>query len=157
MASAANERRPGGLAGLSRAVRGRAAVLFARNTVASCFSFAIDLLLLWLLVRFAGLGPLAAAAPAFLAAITIHYWLCRIWVFRGTARGVAAGYVYFLINAGVGLAITMALFAALVELAGLHYLAARVLASVAAGIVVFLLNAVLNFGSLSLTRRTIGR
>ena len=137
-----------GKAGLAGLVGGRAAGLFARNTVASFISFGFDLVLLWLLVRFGGMHPFPAAAAAFLVAISLHYWLCRIWVFRGTTRGVAEGYLYFLMNAGVGLVITMALFAALVELAGLHYLVARGLASVVAGIAVFVLNAVYNFKSL---------
>jgi len=130
---------------MARLARGRAGRLFARNTVASFLSFGLDILLLWLLVRTAGLNPFPAAAAAFIVAITLHYWLSRIWVFCGTRRSVAAGYAYFLMNAGIGLAITMAMFVALVELAGLHFLLARSLASIVAGITVFLLNAVYNF------------
>lgn len=132
---------------LGRLLKPRTALLFARNTVASFLAFAVDMLILWMLVQFGGLAPLPAATIAFLIAISIHYVLCRIWVFCGTERGIGAGYFYFLINAGVGLAVTLALFAALVELAGLHYLIARIIASVFAGIGVFLLNAMLNFRS----------
>lgn len=128
--------------------RSKLAVLFARNTVASFFAFAVDLLLLWIFVRFGGADPFAAAAIAFVLAISVHYALCRIWVFCGTQRGVAAGYVYFVINSGVGLAVTLGLFALLMEVAGLHYIVARTLASIVAGVAVFLLNAIYNFRSI---------
>lgn len=128
--------------------RSKVAVLFARNTVASFFAFAVDLLLLWMFVQFGGADPLAAAAIAFVLAISVHYALCRIWVFRGTERGVASGYFYFVINSGVGLAITLGLFALLMEVSELHYIVARTLASIVAGVAVFLLNAIYNFRSI---------
>ena len=40
---------------------------------------------------------------------------------------------------------TLILFDAAVRLAGIHYLPARILVSVAAGLIMFLLNAMLNF------------
>ena len=71
----------------------------------------------------------------------------RTWIYRGTARKVASGYGFFLVNAMVGLAITIGLFAAFVTL-GLNYLVARVVASIFAGLALFVLNATLNFKSL---------
>ena len=131
-----------------RSSEARVARLFGRNTVASFFAFGIDVALLWLAVELAGAPYLPAAAVAFLIAMSIHYLLSRIWVFRGSERGMAAGYAYFLMNAGIGLVVTLGAFALLMELAGLHYLIARVLASVVAGILVFFLNAVFNFKAL---------
>lgn len=122
--------------------------LFVRNTVASTVAFAIDMGLLWLLVEKAGLSRLLAATAGFLVAMTIHYIISRLWVFRGTERGVASGYVYFLANAGVGLVVTLGLFAIFIEYLGLHYLVARAISSVVAGLVVFFLNATLNFKAL---------
>ncbi len=122
----------------------KAARMLARNTVVSCLCFAFDLVLLWLLVRL-GWGKLGAAALGFLAATTLHYALGRSWIFRGTERGVTAGYVFFLGNAVVGLVVTIALYAALLRYTPLNYIVARVLVSVVAGLAVFLLNAVLNF------------
>jgi hypothetical protein len=79
------------------------------------------------------------------AATTVHYVFGRTWIFRGTKRGVASGYGYFLINAAVGLAITVVLFAALLRWTPINYLIGRTLVSVVAGLAVFLLNAILNF------------
>ena len=132
---------------VSRLMRVRVAAMFVRNTVVSFLVFALDLFMLWALVRFLGVQYLTAATLAFIVAISIHYMFCRIWIFRGTDRALWSGYVYFFVNAGTGLVITIALFAAFVELIGIHYIVARVIASVFAGIAVFLLNAVLNFRS----------
>ena len=119
--------------------------MLARNTVVSCGVFAFDLALLWALVALLGMGKLLAAAIAFIAANTVHYIFGRTWIFRGTERPVASGYVYFLVNAAIGLAITLVLFAAIIRWVPIHYLISRTLVSVVAGLTVFLLNAVLNF------------
>ena len=121
-----------------------AATLLARNTIVSCGIFAFDIALLWVLVQL-GMGKVAAAALAFIVANSIHYAFGRGWIFKGTDRGVAEGYVYFLINAGIGLVITIGLFAAMIRWTPINYLVARVLVSVVSGLTVFLLNAVLNF------------
>lgn len=132
----------------TRVAESRGARLFARNTVASFFVFALDVSLLWGFVEMLGIGYIPAATIAFLIAMTLHYVLSRIWIFRGTDRGIAMGYVYFMVNTGIGLVVTIGVFAALIEWTGLYYLVARVLSSVVAGIVVFFLNAVFNFKEL---------
>lgn len=120
-------------------------MLLARNTVVSCLVFAIGLALLWALVELWDINKLVAAAAGFLVANSIHYALGRAWIYRGTERGMASGYAYFLVNAGIGLVITIAVFAAFLRWTSLHYLVARVVVSVFAGLAMFLLNALLNF------------
>lgn len=123
-------------------------VLFAKNSAAGAIAFAFDLALLWLLVERAGWAAMPAAALAFLAAATLHYALARRFVFAGSTRGVASGYAWFLVNAAIGLVVTLGLFAMLVEWAGLPWLLARVLSSLKAGMLGFLLNAAFNFRAL---------
>jgi putative flippase GtrA len=125
----------------------RSAVLLWRNTVVSTGAFLLGLVLLWLAVERFGVAKVPAAALSFLVANSLHYVFGRTWIYRGTPRKVASGYGIFLINAVVGLVITVGLFAAFVEL-GLHYLLARVVASIFAGLALFVLNATLNFKSL---------
>ena len=125
----------------------RGAVLLARNTVVSTFVFLLGLALLWLMVERLGVAKVPAAGLSFLVSNSIHYLFGRTWIYRDTERKVAAGYAYFLINAVLGLGVTVGLFAAFIEL-GLHYLLARVVASVFAGLALFILNAGLNFRSL---------
>lgn len=119
--------------------------MLVRNTVVSTFVFLIGLALLWVLVQWAGVNPVLATAIGFMAANSLHYALGRLWIFRGTDRGVRAGYILFLVNSGIGMAITVGLFAALLHFTAIHYLAARVIVSVFAGLAMFVLNAVLNF------------
>ncbi len=92
-----------------------------------------------------GLEGAGSGTLSFLCSTTLHYLFGRFWIFRGTERGFAAGYLYFFINAGVGLVVTTGLFAAMIEWTSINYLVARVLVSIVAGLVMFLLNATLNF------------
>lgn len=121
-----------------------AGAMLVRNTVVSCMTFVFDLLLLWALVRL-GWDKVVAAAIGFVVANSIHYALGRTWIFPGTERGVTSGYAYFLINAALGLVITVTLYAAFLRYTPVNYIVARVLVSVFAGLAVFLLNAILNF------------
>lgn len=122
-----------------------AAIQLARNTVVSTFVFAIDLALLWALVEKGGMEKVVAAAVAFIIANSLHYLFGRVWIFQGTERAPVTGYFYFLANAGVGMVITLLLFAAFVALLPAYYLIGRVLVSVVSGLTVFVLNAVFNF------------
>ncbi|MEP6983484.1 MAG: GtrA family protein [Sphingomicrobium sp.] len=99
--------------------------MLARNTVVSCGIFAFDIVLLWALVERGGMGKVAAAALAFVIANSIHYGFGRSWIFRGTERAFASGYVYFLINAAIGFVITITLFAAMIRWTPVNYLVAR--------------------------------
>lgn len=121
--------------------------MLVRNTVVGTSVFALDLLLLWALVECFAVDKLVAATIGFLTASSLHYALGRSWIFRGTSRHVLSGYFYFLINAGVGLAITILMFAAFIRWTTIDYLVARVIVSLFAGLATFLLNALFNFRS----------
>ena len=118
--------------------------MLARNTAVSCTVFLLGLSILWALVQL-GCGKLVAAGASFVVANSLHYVAGRNWIFRGTTRGLKAGYALFLINSGIGLLVTMALYAAALRFTAIPYLTARALVSLFAGLVVFLLNALFNF------------
>ena len=130
---------------LKRLFSRNAAVLLGRNTLVSSGVFAFGLALLWLLVEFLGIDKLVAAGASFLASNSLHFAFGYTWIYRGTERRPVPGYGYFLVNALIGLVITLVLFAAFLRWTSLHYLAARILVSVFAGLAMFLLNAMLNF------------
>jgi putative flippase GtrA len=130
---------------LARLLTLRVGVMLWRNTVVSCGVFVIGLGVLWVLVEKAGMDEVPAGGIGVLTANSLHYFLGRSWIFRGSERGAATGYALFLLNAWVGLAVTMGLYALFLEYTALHYLFARVLVSMVAGLVVFVLNAVFNF------------
>ena len=138
---------PGAKAGLFSRQTG---AMLGRNTAISCLIFGINIALLYALVDRAGLSPLPAAVLAFIVANSFQYVLARKWVFRGTDRGVASGYAYALINAGLGLAITIGLYAIVIRFTAIDYLTGRVLVSLVAGLVVFVLNATFNFGRIAM-------
>jgi putative flippase GtrA len=135
-----------GLRGLrSRLLSRKAAAMLVRNTIVSTLCFVFDLGLLWVLVRQMGMAKVPAAALGFVAANSVHYAFGRTWIFHGSDRGLGAGYVYFLINATVGLVVTVSLFALMLRYTPVNYIVARILVSVVAGLAVFVLNAMLNF------------
>jgi putative flippase GtrA len=123
----------------------KAAELLTRNTAVSSLALVFGLALMWVLVELLGADKVFAAAASFVAATSLHYFLGRGWIFAGTERGFASGYGYFVIIAGVGFAITVWLFAAIIRWTPVNYLVARVIVSAFAGLVMFLLNALLNF------------
>jgi putative flippase GtrA len=120
--------------------------MLARNTVSSSLSFLVSISVLWVLVTFADLEEVFAAAIGFIFAQSMHYALARGWIFPGSERAITTGFVLFLLNAALGLAITVGLYAALLEWTSIDYLVARVLVSVFAGLAMFLANATINFG-----------
>lgn len=119
--------------------------MLVRNTVVSTGVFLLGLAVLWVLVQQAGMDEVPAAGIGFMIAQTLHYALGRSWIFRGTDRPVASGYAIFLLNAGLGLTITVVTFAALLRFTSMHYLVARVAVSVLAGLAMFVINAQFNF------------
>jgi len=130
---------------LQRLLSLRVGAMLWRNSVVSCGVFLVGLAVLWALVQWTPMDEVPAAGIGFVTANTLHYLFGRSWIFRGTERGRASGYALFLINAGIGLAVTMALYAAILEFTSIHYLVARVIVSLFAGLIVFVLNAVFNF------------
>ena len=133
---------------LKRFFTRRAGGMLWRNTVVSTGVFMAGLVVLWLLVEQAGTDPVLATAISFLVANSIHYVFGRSWIFAGSERKVAAGYLLFLGNAVVGLIVTVGLFWALTTFTPMNYLVARVVVSVFAGLAVFALNAAFNFRQL---------
>jgi putative flippase GtrA len=120
-----------------------------RNTVVSCGVFLVGLAVLWVLVDMFGVQQLVAVAISFLVANSLHYAIGRLWIYPDSDQGLARGFFYFLVNAGIGLVLTVAFFALLTDLVGMHFLIARAVASLFAGLAAFLLNALLNFRSVA--------
>jgi putative flippase GtrA len=131
----------------ARLLSRRGGAMLVRNTVVSIGVFAIGLAVLWALVDRAGAPTIPSAAVSFLVSNTLHYGLGRSWIYRGTERALVSGYAYFLVNSGVGLVVTLLLFAGFVAV-GINYLVARTLTSLFSGLLQFVLNAVFNFRAL---------
>ena len=130
---------------LKRFFKRRVGWMLVRNTVVSTGVFLLGLAALWLMVEKSGMNPTLATGISFLIANSIHYIFGRTWIFAGTDRAVSTGYAIFIANALVGLAVTVSLFWLLTTYTPMHYLIARVVVSVFAGLATFALNATLNF------------
>jgi putative flippase GtrA len=122
-----------------------AAALLGRNTVVSIAVFLLGLGLLWLLVEIWSVDKIVATGVSFLIATTLHYALGRTWIYKGTERKIIPGYAYFVASALGGLAITLILFDAFLRYTSVHYILARVIVSLLAGLAMFLMNAMVNF------------
>ncbi|WP_081764069.1 MULTISPECIES: GtrA family protein [Sphingomonadaceae] len=130
---------------LARLISRRVGGMLVRNTIVSCSVFAVGLLVLWILVKFAGVNKIFAAGVGFVIANSLHYILGRSWIFKGTDRDLRTGYILFLVNSGVGLLLTTGLYGLLLKWSDVNYLVARIIVSLFAGLMVFILNAVFNF------------
>ena len=130
---------------LKRFFTRRAGGMLWRNTVVSTGVFLVGLGVLWLLVEKASVDPVIATGISFLIANSIHYIFGRTWIFAGSQRKLSTGYLLFLVNAVVGLIVTVGLFWVLTHWTPMNYLVARMVVSVFAGLAVFILNAAFNF------------
>ena len=130
---------------LGRLLSRKAGSLLTRNAIASCLAFGVGLLLMWFLVQVVRMEEIASAGVSFIAANSLHYVFARVWVFPRTRRAWGLGYGYFLLTAVLGLGVTVLLFAICMNLTSMNYLAVRVMVSVVVGIIIFGLNATLNF------------
>ena len=84
----------------------RGCSLYIRNAFVSTISFLLDLFLIWLLVEHFAVERYMAVVAGFIVANALHYVLARIWIFRGSERGLVSGYVMFFGNALFGLGVS---------------------------------------------------
>lgn len=118
---------------------------FLKYTSVGVSTFAFDLLLLFILVDLFSFSQVYAAGAAFLIAVSFNYWISRRYVFKGTLRGVKAGYVNFLLIAVAGLLIVMGGMYVLTIHFDLQYLLARVITAGVTGFWNYLINLFVNF------------
>jgi putative flippase GtrA len=118
---------------------------FSRYTLIGFSTFLFDLSLLWLLISLWKIYYLYAVAVSFLMAVSLNYFLSRKWVFKGSSRSPALGYLYFLKTALAGSAITVFLMWALASITSGPYLVLRIIVAALVGTGNYLINLYLNF------------
>jgi putative flippase GtrA len=117
---------------------------FLRYTAASSSTFLIDLTLLWIFTDFLHVQYLIAAGLSFCIAIPLNYVASRRWAFKGTKRHPTTGLLYFMMIAGVGLLLVVALMAVFVELLHINYLISRIVVAGFVGLWNFGMNKFVN-------------
>ncbi len=118
---------------------------FLRYACVGGSTFAFDLLVLYLVTTYAGVTYYLATPGAFLVAVSCNYFISRRFVFRGTKRGHAPGYVYFIGMALIGAGVTTLGVTFMVTYTGLYFLYARILVALVVGTANYFGNLVLNF------------
>jgi putative flippase GtrA len=118
---------------------------FVTYSFVGASTFALDLLLLFILTDVAKVNYIAAAGGAFVVAISLNYFLSRTYVFKGSERTVQSGYVNFLGIAFVGLLLVMGGMYVLVSVLGFNYLVSRIGIAGLTGFWNYLINLFVNF------------
>jgi putative flippase GtrA len=118
---------------------------FVRNAAISLPTFLIDLVLLFLMVRWAHVTYLVATVVSFLVANGLSYFLARRLVFAETKRGVRSGLLYFLAIATLSaLALTPLMWLS-VSILHIDFILSRIATASVVGVGGYLLNLMLNF------------
>ncbi len=120
-------------------------IRFFKYTSVGVSTFLFDLGLLYILTDTLHIYYVLSAALAFIIAVSCNYFISRKLVFKGTLRSAHAGYLIFLLIAGVGLATVTGLMYVFVTLLGMNYLLSRVLIAAVVGIWNYLMNLYVNF------------
>jgi putative flippase GtrA len=112
-------------------------VQLLRALVVGGISFVFDFAILYGLTEYAGSHYLVSAAVGFAAGVVITYLLSAAWVFpnRKVARRLVA-FGLFTLFGSIGLLLSELIMWGLVEFAAVHYLAAKIVAT----LVVFFFN-----------------
>lgn len=126
-------------------LKSRAFRRFLKYALVGGSTFALDLLLIWIMTEFLYVPYAVSTALGFLVAVSLNYLIARRYVFQGTARRLGHGYAYFILFAGLGAVVIALMVAGLVEYLALHYLTARVLVACVVGMGNYLFNLHLNF------------
>ena len=92
----------------------------------SCFL--LELATLYILTEFVGFNYLTSAAIAFTLAVIINYFMCAYWVFE-TKKSSLKTKIIFISTSIAGLGINQLCMWTFVELVGLHYMLAKVVAA----------------------------
>ena len=107
------------------------AVQLIKYGVVGAIAFAVDFGTLWLLTSVAGLHHLISAAIAFILGLTCNYLISTARVFgESKLKSTAAEFSAFALIGVVGLGLNELIIFLITDIAGEHYLASKVVATV---------------------------
>jgi putative flippase GtrA len=91
----------------------------------------LELACLYVFTEWAGLHYLYSSALAFTISVLVNYWLCRAWVFEGGNKKQSFKAASLFFGSSVaGLGINQLCMYTFVDLMGIYYMAAKLLAAV---------------------------
>jgi len=124
-------------------------VALLKYNLSGAVALLTDVSLLYIFVEL-GLPQLPAVVLSVCAAGSIHYIICRYYVFRSFSRSFFTGALYFASIIGISLILNIGLYLLLIEILPLHFTIVRAISIGLVGILSFVLNAHYNFGTLTL-------
>lgn len=93
-------------------------------------SFLMDYALLFALTEFVGIYYLYSSAISFSITVVFNYWLCVIYVFKGAQKQSARQAIIFFGTGVIGLGLNQFCMWFFVTVAGLHYMLAKIGATI---------------------------
>jgi len=117
----------------------------ARYTGIGVATFIVDLALLFFLIDTLNLHILLSTGLAFIGALTLNYFFSRKYVFVNSDRGSLLGYIYFILFAITGMAVTIVLMWLLVSFTAWHFAISRIVIALAVGFGNYFANLFINF------------
>ena len=93
-------------------------------------SFLMDYALLFVLTEFVGIYYLYSSAISFSITVVFNYWLCVIYVFKGAQKQSARQAIIFFGTGVIGLGLNQLCMWFFVTVAGLHYMLAKIGATI---------------------------
>lgn len=93
-------------------------------------SFLMDYALLFALTEFVGIYYLYSSAISFSITVVFNYWLCVIYVFKGARKQSARQAIIFFGTGVIGLGLNQFCMWFFVTVAGLHYMLAKIGATI---------------------------
>ena len=93
-------------------------------------SLIVDYAVLYSLTEFAGIYYLYSSAISFGVSVVFNYWLCVIYVFKGARKQTARQAIIFFTTGAIGLVLNQLCMWFFVAIMQLHYLIAKLGATV---------------------------
>ena len=93
-------------------------------------SLLLDYAILFALTEWAGVYYLYSSAISFSVTVVFNYWLCIKYVFKGAKKQTPRQAIIFFVTGAVGLVLNQACMWFFVDVAELHYLIAKLGATV---------------------------
>ncbi len=118
---------------------------FFKYTSIGVSTFAFDLLLLYIIIDRLHVHYVVASGIAYVIAVSINYYLSRKFVFKGSARDIKSGYVFFLLIGLSGLLFVTVGMYIFVSIFGFPYVISRIMIAAVAGLWNYLMNLFVNF------------
>ena len=93
-------------------------------------SFLLDYAILFALTEFAGVYYLYSSAISFSVTVVFNYWLCVVYVFKDARKQSTRRAIIFFGTGVVGLGLNQICMWFFVDVAGVHYMLAKIFATI---------------------------